>query len=275
MGNVENTQEEQKSETQVIDDVVAAAVEEAVEEAGTVEQVEPVEQEKAEEEMTPEEINWKVVREKTKEDRIARDKEKEQSLQKDDQIEALTLAIQNMFEAKDAPDLTKKQQDQIIADLVDEDIPTGGEVKNFLKKYVPDLIKEALTQNAEKNRIEQVARDKEEMPEKLKEMHKDFDDVVQKDNLQYLDYHFPEVSGVLNILPEGLDKWSRVYKMIKKLVPNTGRGDLRRLEKNANKPQNVAAATAPPSNEQGYGRTLSEGEKKENYKRLIELSRGA
>jgi len=278
--NTDNTAVEEKKETASIEVAVQEAVEQQKIEGAP--DAPPKNEEQSQEELTPEEINWRKFRQKRNEDRKNAEEAhktaevaQNQSKQKDEQIAALTTAIDNMLESKGKQSMTQSEQDKMISDLVDEDIPTGGEVKGFLKKFVPELIKDVLNKNKEEERQRQSDRERKEMPNNLQKRHTDFKEIVHQENLDYLDYHYPDIAGALAHLPEGVEKWSSIYNTVKKLVPNVGKGDARRLDQNSQKPQAMTSTSASPSEEKGHGKYLSPAEKSANYKRLIELSRGA
>lgn len=237
------------------------------------------------EQETPEQINWRIVRKNIEEKKAKEAEEKlkleearkaarEDQYKKDQQIAELTTMVSKLMSQNSGAPITKEQQQQIIDELEDENIATGAEVKNFVKKFVPDLIKEALSKVEEEKQSKKAQKEKEELPQRLVKAHKDFNEVMQQENFAYLDYHYPEVSYALEKLPDSFDKWSNIYSAIKKLVPRTEHKDIKRLESNAAKPQSMTSLNSPPSSEVGFGKPLTEQEKKDNYRRLTELAAG-
>ncbi len=47
----------------------------------------------------------------------------------------------------------------------------------------------------------------------------DFSRVCSQENLDYLDYHYPEISRPLQRLGDGYDKWHDTYHAVKKFIP--------------------------------------------------------
>lgn len=219
-----------------------------------------------------EQINWRKFREQREKERVEREKAEQRARQKEEETEALRQVLETMMTSKESS-LTQKEQQDIISDLIDDDIPTGKDIKGFITKQVPDLINSIIEQREAKREEERRKKEVDEMPVKLRTAHRDFDNIVSQENLDYLDYHHPEIAKALSYMPNSFEKWSSVYSAVRKLVPNTGERDLKRMEQNAIKPQHAAAVASPPPNERGYGRSLTEQEKKENYERLRKLAR--
>jgi len=227
-------------------------------------------------EETQEQINWRKVREKREQDKIAQEEERKKSQAKDEQIAALTQLVNSISPEQlqqqmqqqmqgQQSNLTQEQQQQAIIDLLDEDIPTGGEVKNFLKQYIPNAVNEILKQQAAEQEKRRQQEERQNLGSDLQKKHTDFYNVVNEDNIAYLDYHYPEVSEALTSLPEGVNKWSKIYSTVKKLVPSNSDNSAARIERNMSKPQPGAISSSSPSAEMTIGRSLTEAQKAENY----------
>ena len=242
----------------------------------------PEGEEASQEEETPEQINWKKVREQQKIDRERQEqKEKEAQEEKrrraeaEAQAEIFKAALQSAQFDKGAP-LSDAEQNQIIADIEDDDIPMGRDIKGFVAKYVADTIKNERTKWEKEVQQQQQEKEKQEVPDRLRRTYNDFDDLMTKDNFDYLTYQHPEIAQALGYMPEGYDKWSNTYKMIKKLVPNAvgSSEERRRVEENRVKPQSVPGATGQPAGDVAPGRRLTQAQKQANYERLRALARG-
>ena len=99
--------------------------------------------------------------------------------------------------------------------------------------------KEALI---EKEREE---RERQEMPQRLQKTFGDFDKVVSTENLDYLEFHHPEIAEPFAKMENSYDKWRMVYAAIKKLVPNTdSKRDASKANANLAKPQSASAGLA-------------------------------
>lgn len=259
--------EEQKEEIEKEEPTLASQQDQAAEEPS--EETTP---EKTEED--PEQINWRKFREERERERRERAEEQQALERKRQEAAALKEVVDTLMSKQDHP-MTQQQQEQMIADLIDEDIPTGRDIKQFVDSKLPDIINRILDSREKSAAEERQKKELESMPTKLRQAHTDFDKVVTQENLDYLDYHHPEIAKALSYMPNGFEKWSSVYSTVRKLVPSSGASDLRRMESNAMKPQAASAVASPPSAEMGYGRSLTEAERMENYKKLKALARGA
>ena len=103
-------------------------------------------------------------------------------------------------------------------------------------------VNEAIAEKEKKNEEARKEREQQEFPQRLVSTFTDFDKVCSTENLDYLEYHYPEVAAPYKHLPEGFDKWAQIYKAVKRFVPNPESGkDQKKAEKNFNKPQSMSA----------------------------------
>lgn len=177
-------------------------------------------------ESAPEDPNWRAFREARKKDRAEKEAAEKRAAEKEAEAIALKAAMEAAF-AKTSPHYPAQEdngqeetEEQRIKRLVQTEIAT----------------REA---QAEQHRVK---REQQEYPTRLVQTYPDFHHVTTQDNLDYLDYHFPEVSRPLQRLGEGFDKWSDIYQAIKKFVPNnsTAKKDAARAESNFNKPKSMS-----------------------------------
>ncbi len=134
-----------------------------------------------------------------------------------------------------------------------------------IEKKVSDLLARREAEN-DKKRQEQEAQ---EFPQRLNRDYSDFSQVCSPDNLDYLEYHYPEISKAFAHMPQGYDKWSSIYKAIKRFVPNPdSKKDLSRADKNFNKPQSISSPGVTQSNQAAAPFRLDEKRKAENYSRM-------
>ena len=186
---------------------------------------------------TPESIqetNWKKFREQRDIER----KEKEAAEKKAQEKEAEAQALKAAMEAI----LNKHQpiQQQQYSPSYEEDL---SEDERIQKKVDAALaIKEKQYEEARRQ------REYQEYPQKLVSEYKDFNAVCSADNLDYLEYHYPEVASAFKHAPDGYDKWANIYKAVKRFVPNTdSTKESKKAESNFNKPQSMAVAGATPT----------------------------
>lgn len=227
----------------------------------TTEQEEPKEEpaEKAEDDQAPDikteenQANWKKFREEREKDRKAKLEAEEQAKRKAEEAQAMKEAMEAL--------LNKPQtQSQYQNDEYD-DYETD-------EQRVARLVKEQL-ENERKAQDE--AKQKEEakkLPQKLASEYKDFGNVCNSENLDYLEYHHPEIALAFSQMPESYDKWSSVYKAVKKLVPYSNKGeDQARMEKNLSKPQASTPSVADASPAE-TGWKLTEKRRMDNWRRM-------
>lgn len=258
----------------------------SAEEVPTTDVVEEQQQEPAvddssegDEGLTEEQINWRKFREERAKERAQKEEELKQATerqkQQEEQIRAYREALEQVMDKPDTGSLSQKEQDKIIADLMDEDIPTGADIKGFINQVVPKIVDNVLQTRDQQLEEERRRREAQEMPVRLQREHKDFSNIVTQENLDYLEYHYPEVAETLGSLPNSYDKWSKVYKTVKRLVPDGERKDVARMERNSQKPQSMASTSAASTSEVAPGRRLTDAQKAENYRLMRERARGA
>jgi len=226
-------------------------------------------------EESQEQINWRKFREERERERKEKAEAERRAAQKEEEARALQEALDRAMQHKGAP-LSQAEQEQIVADLADDDIPMGRDIKGYFARIVEDTVEKRLADREKARKEEEARRAQQELPTKLRQTHSDFDQVMTQENVDYLEYHHPELAQAISYMPNGYDKWTNAYKLIKKMVPNaaSAASDGRRAQQNLSKPQPGAAPTGQPSGEMAPGRRLSEAEKRANYERLMALAKG-
>ena len=199
------------------------------------EAVQPVEQPQnlPENNNTPEkneeqQVNWKKFRETREIERKAHDEALKRATQKEAEAKALKDAMEAL--------LSKPDQRQQHQESYEED----EEEARIQKK-----IDAAIAARERQYEAERQQREKEDLPHALKRNYSDFDKVCTEENLDYLEFHYPEVASAFKYMPEGVEKWGSIYKAVKKFVPNSSAGgDKQRVERNLSKPQSASAGGA-------------------------------
>ena len=213
----------------------------------TVEQEVKIEQEKPP--VSPEnEANWK----KWREDRAA-ERAKMQEIEKQRQEEAKRAeSYKAIIEA-----MTKSQ-------------PEPQQEQNS-EKSKKEEFEEWLAERDAK--IEKQRRDQEqkEFPTQLRKVYPDFDRVCNEENLDYLEFHHKEITDVLAQLPDGFDKWSKAYHLVKKMIPAKDLAkETARIQNNALKPQAMAGSASIGDTNKAM-MNLSPTRKAENWQRMMKL----
>ncbi len=202
------------------------------------------------------EINWKKFREERESERKEARETQKLAAQKAEEARALREAMEAML-AKPTHQVQEEREE-----TEDERLDKKIEQK-WAKKQ----------EDERRIRMEQEQR---EMPQRLIQMHSDFHDVCSQENLDYLKFHHPEISEAFESSPDNINKWSNVYKAVKKLVVNpNSKKDAGKAEKNFSKPQSMSVPGATQTGDQGIGpRILDEKRKAENFARMKRAMKG-
>lgn len=119
--------------------------------------------------------------------------------------------------------------------------------------------------------LEKLRREQEltTYPERLSRDFKDFDQVCTSDNLDYLDYHYPEVAKAFAHMPQGYDKWAAIYGSVKRLIPNSdSKKDQAKADRNFQKPQSSSSPGMTQNGDTMAAFKLDEKKKAENWARM-------
>lgn len=211
-----------------------------------------------------EDPNWRAFREARKKDRSDREAAERRAQEKEAEIAALKTAMEAAF-SKSAP--TPQAYQQYYGTEQHEET----EDERIEKKVQAALASRELA--AEKLRIE---REQREYPTRLAQTFSDFHNTIAQENLDYLDFHYPEVSRPLQRLQDGYDKWSDIYKAIKKFVPNNthAKKDAAKAEANYNKPKSMSSASITQPGEVLGSARLTEEKRAANWERMQKLLKG-
>lgn len=211
-----------------------------------------------------EDPNWKAFREGRKKDRAEKEAAIKRAEEKEREIAALKAAMEAAF-SKQGPSATAYQQYY------------GQEKEETEDQRLEKKIAAALMMREENMRREHIEREQREYPQRLMQTHPDFSAVCSQENLDYLDYHYPEISRPLQRLPDGYDKWSDIYHALKKLLPNGSQAkkDAKRAEANSLKPQSMTHSTMA-SQETSSLSSWKDAERRraENWERMQRVMKG-
>lgn len=230
---------------------VAQAQPENVQVAKTEESAPPIKSEENQ-------ANWKAFREQRESDRKAKAEAERVAALKAAEAEALKQAMEALMQ-KPSSRHTHDNGSEVIEES--EDAIIERKIAAALKKD-----REAFIQ-------EQQEKERREAPQRIMQMHPDFNQIVTTENCDYIDYHYPELVSAFKHMPDGLEKWSAMYRTIKRFVPNAdSRRDAARADKNMQKPGSVsttAAAQATPG-----AAVLSEDRRRSNWERMMKTMKG-
>lgn len=209
---------------------------------------------------TPEQINWKKFREARETERKQKEAAERRAIEKEQEAAALKAAMEAILNKPQTP-----QRGQEPSNYYEEE----SEEQRIEKKIAEMMaVRERQAEEARRQREHQ------EFPQRLASTYSDFNEVCSAENLDYLEFHYPEVAEAFNDMPDGYNKWSKVYKAVKRFVPNTNsRKDQVRAEKNFAKPQSMAV---PGVTQVGDTAPIKMDDKKraDNWARMQRVMRG-
>jgi hypothetical protein len=209
-------------------------------------------------EETQEQINWRKFREAREVERKQKNEAEKRASEKEAEAAALKAALEAIVN-RPAPS---------------NNYQTSEETEETEEQRIKRLVAETLEVERKKDQIEREKKDHAEFPQKLASTYKDFDKVCTSDNLDYLEYHYPEVANAFKRLPDGYDKWSDIYHAVKRFVPNTeSKKEQAKADKNFSKPQ---AMSIPGKTQTGdtAPHSLDDKRKKDNWTRMQKVMRG-
>ncbi len=206
------------------------------------------------------ERNWKALRTKA-EEAERRSQEYEKKL---NEMEGYLKALSAKDSSKEAP-----KEEEI--DFSDDDIPTYGDTKKAIRKEAEKIAKNIVNETLQK-------REYEKAPIRLKKEFSDFDDVVSKDNVNYLIKNEPELAETLRNTKDPYKQGKIAYKFLKSM--NKGqKGEAETLkqdaEANSKKPVSPNAVKGRNSlnDANSFKKRLTPDLKKQLYQEMVEASR--
>lgn len=199
--------------------------------------------------------NWKAQRERLAAERKEKQDAQKKAAEKAAETEALKAALDAVLN-KPQPRHHDEPQD------VDEE---EERIQRKVDKAIKDRDQQYLQQQQQK--------ENQEFPSRLRQVHKDFDSVCSQENIDYLDYHHPEIAEAFNHMPDGFNKWSKVYTAIKKMIPHTTDAEKKKMTQNLNKPQSMAVSGITQVGDNAPIK-LDEARRAENYKRMMRVMKG-
>jgi hypothetical protein len=217
-----------------------------------------------------EDPNWKAFREARKKDRSEKEAAERKAAEKEQEVAALKAAMEAAFSAKSAP--TPQAYNQYYGINQGYDQPEETEEQKIERK-----VNELLGKREEQYKKQQAETEQREYPKRLMKDFPDFGQICSQENLDYLDFHYPEISRPLQRLGEGYDKWHDTYHAVKKLIPNhsSAKKEAARADINANKPRSIASTVSSPTG----GKVMEswqdvESRRAENWSRMQKTMKG-
>lgn len=204
---------------------------------------------------TQEQIHWKKFREQREEDRRRAMESEKKANEKAAEAEALKAAMEAILNKPQRQEATEESE-------IDEDTKIQRKVEAAISKKEKEY---------EKQRLE---REQREMPQKLASIHKDFHQVCSAENIDYIEFHYPEIARAFKGQPDTIEKWSDIYNTVKRFVPNPGsEKDAKKAEKNMAKPQSMSVAGVTQTGDTAPIR-MDEQKRKDNWTRMQRVMKG-
>lgn len=217
------------------------------------------------EQETQEQINWKKFREAREVERKQREAAEKRAAEKEAEAAALKAAMEA---------LVAKGNNNYQQPTNNYQTNSNDSVEISDEERIQQRIDAAFAAREEKEMKQRAQREQSELPQRLTANFADFNQVCNSDNLDYLEYHYPEVAAAFKHAPEGYDKWSNIYKAVKRFVPNTNSTkDSNKADKNFAKPQAMSIAgktqvgdTAPQK--------MDDKRRQDNWSRMQRVMKG-
>jgi len=220
---------------------------------------EPINQENiSQEQETPEQINWKKFRQEKEKERQARAEAERLAAMKAQEAEALKAALDAVL---NKPNGNQNYQESTEDELTQEEI-------------IERKVKKALEEHSKQQLELQKQQEMQNFPQRLRADYKDFDQVCSADNLDYLDFHYPEVTAPFKYMPDGYEKWAAAYRAVKRFVANPNeKKDQAKAEKNFSKPQSMSVGGMTQTGDSAPIQ-MDDKRKADNWRRMQERMKG-
>ncbi|MGD0510669.1 MAG: hypothetical protein ABSA33_02405, partial [Candidatus Micrarchaeaceae archaeon] len=209
---------------------------------------------------TQDQINWKAFRDQREKERKEKLALEQEAQRKSQEIAALKAAMEAI--------VSKPEPASQSSDL---DETEEQRVQKQIKAAVDSALKEKEAREAQ----DKAKREAQEVPARLEQSFSDFNTVCSTENLDYLEYHHPEVAEAFKGQPDSFHKWANIYKAIKRYIPNaaTSNKDMAKAEKNLTKPQSMSIPGMAATGDSAP-RVLDDKAKAANYARMQRIMKG-
>lgn len=205
------------------------------------------------------EMNFAAMRQKT--DDLER---------KVQEYEQVITSIQGQMEAQARqPEKTQELQQEIdeLEQIANDEWLTKEQSMKLADKRAQLAVEKALE-------AERARRAQEELPQRVKQEMPDFDQVVSKENVEYLKAHKPHLAQVLATTQDPYAQAKAAYDAVKAFCPSAQvQQDKQRAERNAQKPGSLDQAGPPRTGETDPYR-LSSTTKAQLWKEMQDAARG-
>ncbi len=208
---------------------------------------------------TQDQINWRLFREQREKERKEKIAAEQDAAKKAQEIAALKAAMEAIVSKPEPASQSSEEETE------------EQRVQNQIKAAVDAALKEKEAREA-RDRAE---RETKEVPSRLEQSFPDFNSICSTENLDYLEYHHPEVADALKNQPDSFHKWANVYKAIKRYMPNasTSSKDLEKAEKNLSRPQSMSIPGMAATGDSAP-RKFDDKARADNWNRMQRIMKG-
>ena len=196
-------------------------------------------------------VNWRKFREVREKERKEKVEVEKRAAEKEKEVAALKAAMEALV---NKPSSNNHQMDE-YSEETDE-------------QRIAKLVDAALEKERYKRQTEDQERERQEFPQRLNRDFPDFQQTCTSENLDYLEYHYPEVAEAYKHMPDGYNKWAAVYKAVKRFTPGDVKRNQAKAENNLGKPQSMSipGKTATGDTAPQY---LDDKKKMDNWDRMV------
>lgn len=219
-----------------------------------------------------EDVNWRAFREARKKDRAEREAAEKRAQEKEAEAAALRAAMEAAFSNRSAVSPSAYQQYYGLQPE-HEQATQDQNYDAVLEKKVEAL----LFAKEEKLRQDRAEQERRDLPNRLNRELPGFHEICSQENIDYLDYHFPEIARPLGRLPDDFNKYADIYNAVKKFVPNhtDAKKDSIRADMNLLKPKAMNTVGRTPAGQAGPESWKDvEQRRQANYERMQRLIKG-
>lgn len=150
-----------------------------------------------------------------------------------------------------------------------------GQSEETEDERIQKKVDAALTKERQKYQEQERKREAEELPSKLTQAFPDFNRVCHPNNIDYLEFHYPEVAEGIRHMPEGFNRWATIYKAINKFVPSTDiKKDQQKLAQNMQKPQSLSSSSTLEGTQSKGPIIMDEARRAANWERMQKQMKG-
>ena len=213
-----------------------------------------------------EDPNWRAFREARKKDRIEKEAAEKRAYEKEAEANALKAAMEAAF-SKSGMNQSGGMSQQYSG------YNEEGETED---ERIEKKVQAALAAREASYERERAQREQQEYPQRLQQTYPDFNSIVSTDNLDYLEYHYPEITGPLKRLPDDYHKWADIYRAVKKFVPNssTAKKESAKADANFAKPKSMSSTGITQSGEAMSNARLTDEKRAANWERMQRTLKG-